>query len=117
MEDVAVPPLPPPKDPVPALVPPPQQPTREGQLRDTRAELRTARREPTEVVAAREHITADAGPDAAAPFAVAEGILEAARGRAEAAENLRSDPPATPGNPSNRSSERWGPMWGSGPKN
>ncbi len=94
MEDAEVPALPPPKDPVPALFPPSQQPTREDQLRDLREELRTARRELAEVVAARDYFTADVGPDVAVPFAVAEGILEAALGCAETAENLRSDPPA-----------------------
>lgn len=73
IETAEVPPPPPPQNPVPELFPPPQQPTREDQLRDLRTELRTARRELAEVVSA------------------------AARGRAETAENLRSDPPAVGG--------------------
>ncbi len=94
IETAEVPPLPPPKNPIPLLFPPSQQPTREDQLRDLREELRTARRELAEVISAWDYFTEEAGTDAAVAFAVAEGILEAARGRAETAENLRSDPPA-----------------------
>ncbi len=93
IEAAEVPPLPTPKDPLPLLFPPPQQPTREDQLRDIREDLRTARQELAEVLSARDHFAKEAGPDTAVPFAVAESILEAALGRAETAENLRSDPP------------------------
>ena len=95
MEDVEVPPLPAPKDPDPPLFPEPQQPTREGQLRDIREELRTARRELAEVGPARDafRTVSDRAADAVVPFAVAESILAAACSRAETAENLRADPP------------------------
>lgn len=96
MDDVDVPPLPLPKDPVAPLFPAPQQQTRDDQLRNIREELRTTRRELAEVTPARDFFATepDAGTGAVAAFAVAECILEAACGRAEVAENLRSDPPS-----------------------
>jgi hypothetical protein len=72
----------------------PVSPSREDQLRTIRDELRTARRELTEVVPARDFFASEPAADALVPFAVAECILEAALGRAESAEDLRSDPPA-----------------------
>lgn len=76
------------------LFPTSKPPTREDQLRDIRDELRTAHRELAEVVPARDYFASKRAADTVAPFAVAESILEAACGRAETAENLRSDPPA-----------------------
>jgi hypothetical protein len=96
MEDVEVPPLPPPKDPLAPVFPRPRQKTREEQLRDTREDLRKARRELAELVPVRDFCRrlAGADPDGVVPFAVAEGLLETAGARAATAENLRSDPPA-----------------------
>ncbi len=96
MEDVEVPPLPAPDDPDPPLFPAPQQKTREGQLRDLREELRTARQELTEVGPARDafRTVVEGVTDVVIPFVVAESILGAACSRAETAENLRADPPA-----------------------
>jgi hypothetical protein len=93
MEEVEVPPLPAPPDPIPPLFPAPPQKTREDQLRDLRAELRTARQELAEVTPARDYFASESAADAIVPFAVVESILEAACARAETAENLRSDPP------------------------
>ncbi len=94
MEDVEVPPLPPAPDPFPSHLDPPEQKTRDDQLRDIREELRTARRELAEVAPARDFFTTEAEGGAVAPFAVAESICEAACQRAEVAESLRSDPPS-----------------------
>ncbi len=94
MEETEVPALPMPKDEGSALFPKPTPPTCEDQLRDIRDELRTGRRERTEVVPARDYFAAEPVADAVVPFAVAESILEAACSRAETAEDLRSDPPA-----------------------
>ncbi len=96
MEDAEVPPLPPPKNPVPQLFPAPQQKTREEQLWDIREDLRAARQELAEVIPAQDFFATEpkANTDAVVAFEVAESILEAACGRAEVAENLRADPPA-----------------------
>jgi hypothetical protein len=83
-----------PPDPVPPVFPKPEPPTREDQLRDIRDELRTARGELAEVVPARDYFASEPAAGAVVPFAVAESILEAVCGRAEAAGDLRSDPPA-----------------------
>jgi hypothetical protein len=95
MEHVEVPPLPPPEDRFSALDPPPEQKTRDDQLRDIRRELRTAREELAEVIPARDYLRSppEPGSDGAIPYPVAQSVLEAACVRAEAAENLRSDPP------------------------
>lgn len=92
MEEAEVPP--PPRADEGDLFDKPDPPTREDQLRDLRDELRTARRELAEVAPARDFLASEPAADTVAPFAVAESILEAACGRAETAENLRSDPPA-----------------------
>jgi hypothetical protein len=94
MEEVEVPPLPPPEDSDAALFPPPRQKTREDQLGDIREELRTARGELLEVEAARDFFATVPAAGEAVPFATAESILEAACARAETAENLRSAPPS-----------------------
>jgi hypothetical protein len=93
LEEAELPPRPKAEDEDSELFPKPDPPTREDQLRTLRDELRSARRELTEVAPAREFLTSDPAPDAVAPFAVAESILEAACARAETAENLRADPP------------------------
>lgn len=91
MEDAEVPPLPPEDDFAAPVTH--DRPTREGQLRDLREELRKARQELTEVTPARAFFAVEHRADAV-PFEVAESILEAACGRAETSEGLRSDPPA-----------------------
>ncbi|MBN9118618.1 MAG: hypothetical protein J0I06_05600 [Planctomycetes bacterium] len=93
MDEVEAPALPVPEEPDP-LFPKPAPPTREDQLRQIRDELRAARRELAEVVPARDFFVQEPVEGAAVPFAVAEGVLDAACGRAETAEGLRSDPPA-----------------------
>ena len=95
MEDVEVPPLPPPFDPRPQLFPAPPQKTREDHLRDIREELRKARRERAEVVPACAFFGDEGGSvlEAVVPFAVVAMILETALGRAETAENVRGNPP------------------------
>ncbi|QJW94787.1 hypothetical protein [Frigoriglobus tundricola] len=77
IEDVDVPPLPPPKDLDPPLFPAPRQKTRADQPRDTREELRTAGREMAKVGPARDAFrTVMEGPaDTVVPFAVAESTL------------------------------------------
>ncbi|MBN9122904.1 MAG: hypothetical protein J0I06_27825, partial [Planctomycetes bacterium] len=94
MDEVEAPALPAPEEPDP-LFPKPAPSTREDQLRQIRDELRAARRELAEVIPARDYFVAqpDNGSEATVPFAVAESILEVACGRAETAEDLRSDPP------------------------
>ncbi|HJZ56063.1 MAG TPA: hypothetical protein VKE74_13935 [Gemmataceae bacterium] len=74
MEEVDVPPLPPPVDAF-DLDPPPKQKTRDEQLRDIRRELRTAREELAQVVPGRDYLRSppDAGSTVAVPFSVAEG--------------------------------------------
>ncbi|QJW92544.1 hypothetical protein [Frigoriglobus tundricola] len=94
MEDADVPPLPPPEDDFSTLDPPTAPKTREGQLRDIRRELRTARQELSEVIPARDVFAAEADASAVVAFEVAESVLEAACSRAESAGNLRTDPPA-----------------------
>jgi hypothetical protein len=95
VEAVAVPPLPPPKDPIPPPFPAPEQQTRDEQLSDIRRDLRTARAELAEVMPARDFLRSprERGSAEPVPFAVAESILETGGGLAEAAEDLRSDPP------------------------
>lgn len=94
MEEVEVPALPEPPDPFPPMFPRPARRTREEQLRDLRAELRAARRELAGVAPAREFFASGLADEAVVPFATAEGILEAACGRAQTAEGVRADPPA-----------------------
>jgi hypothetical protein len=96
MENVDLPPLPPPEEEFASLNRGPQQMTRDQQLRDIRTELRTAIWELTDVTPARDFFNADpkAGADTVAPFAVAECILEAAYSRAKTSEQLRTDPPS-----------------------
>ncbi len=95
VEDAEVPPLPPPPDPFPPPYPDPPRKTREEQLRDTREDLRKARRELAGVAPARDFLRSlpEPGPAAAVPFPVAACVLEFALGRAETAEDARSDPP------------------------
>lgn len=94
MEELEVPPLPPPQDQYSHLIPSPKQKTRQEQLQDLRQELRTARQELAEVLPAYNFFVdgGNAG-NAVVPFEVVETILEAALGRAEIAEGLRTDPP------------------------
>lgn len=99
MEVVDVPPIPAPKDPDDFLDPPADPMTRDDQLRDLRRDLRAARQELAEVVPARDYLRAPPAPGGAVPYPVAESILEAACGRAEVAENLKSDPPEVGGKP------------------
>jgi hypothetical protein len=96
MEDADVPPLPPPEDDDRIIHPPPKPKTREDQLRDLLDELRTARRELSELIPARAFFASEAAAEAGPAFAfeVAESVLGAACSRAETAENLRTDPPA-----------------------
>jgi hypothetical protein len=96
MEDAEVPPLPPPEGEFSSLSSPPKQQTRDEQLRDIRRELRTASQELTEVVQARDYFRSpqEPGSHGTVPYPVAETILGAACGQAEAAEDLRSDPPS-----------------------
>jgi hypothetical protein len=95
MEEVEVPPLPPPEDAFSHLDTPPKETTRDEQLRDIRRELRTAREELTRLVPARDYLRfpPGTGPAGAVSFAVAEEVLEAVFGEAVVAEDLRSDPP------------------------
>src|SRR5262245_46712658 len=93
LEQVEVPPLPPPEDRFADLDPPPKQKTRDEQLADFRRELRTAREELAEVIPAQDYLRSPHEPDGAVPYPVAQSILEAACGRAEVADDLRSDPP------------------------
>ncbi|AWM39106.1 hypothetical protein GobsT_26180 [Gemmata obscuriglobus] len=88
LEDAGVPPLPS-DDPFPVTR---DHPTRDGQLRDLRRELREAKQELAEVAPALTFWT-DGGGAEVGSFAVAETILDAAYGRAVAAEGLKSDPP------------------------
>jgi hypothetical protein len=94
MEDVEVPPLPPPADPIPPAFPIPPQPTRDEQLRDLRHELREARESLAEVAPARDFLQSfpEPGTAAAVPFTVAAYVLEFGLGRAQTSENARSDP-------------------------
>ncbi|VTS01840.1 Uncharacterized protein OS=Rubrobacter xylanophilus (strain DSM 9941 / NBRC 16129) GN=Rxyl_1596 PE=4 SV=1 [Gemmata massiliana] len=84
MEDVEVPAFLPSQDPASTQ--------REDQLRAIRGELLTARRELAEASAARDYFASEL--TTAAPFAIAEYILGTACVRAEAADDLRTDPPA-----------------------
>jgi hypothetical protein len=99
MESVDVPPVPAPKDEDDFLDPPTPPMTRDEQLRAIRRELRTAREELAEVAPARDYLRSPQEPGAAVPYPVAESILAAACGRAEAAEDLQSDPPEVGGKP------------------
>jgi hypothetical protein len=101
MDAVDVPPVPPPEDADGLLDPPAEPMTRDEQLREVRRDLRAAREELAEVVPARDYLRSppDPEPNAVVPFPVAESILEAGCGLAEAAEDLRSDPPAFGGKP------------------
>ncbi|MBP3956748.1 hypothetical protein J8F10_15860 [Gemmata sp. G18] len=83
MEDVEVPAFLASQDPVSAQ--------REEQLRAIRDELRRAHQELVETIAARDYLLSEPVTDA--PFSIAESVLEAACGRAEAADDLRTDPP------------------------
>jgi hypothetical protein len=94
MEEAEVPALPPPPAPMPPLFPPPPPKTREDQLRDLRRELRQARRELAAALPARDFFAGNTPGDSPVSFAAAECVLEAACARAEAAEDLRADPPA-----------------------
>jgi hypothetical protein len=96
IEDLDVPPLPPPEDEFSSLSPPPKQQTRDEQLRDTRRELRTASQELAEVAQARDYFRSpqEPGSEGTVPYPVAETVLGAACAQAEAAEDLRSDPPS-----------------------
>jgi hypothetical protein len=96
IEAVAVPPLPPPPPAIPLPFPESEQQTRDDQLRDIRRDLRAARAELADVTPARDFLQSPPEPGSVepVPFAVAETILETACGLAEAAEDLRSDPPA-----------------------
>jgi hypothetical protein len=99
MEAVDVPAVPVPKDEDDFLDPPTLPITQDQQLRNIRRELRAAREELAEVAPALEYLRSPQEPDAAVPYPVAESILEAAFERAEAAEDLRSDPPEVGGKP------------------
>jgi hypothetical protein len=101
MEAVDVPPIPPPEDGDNFLDPPAEQMTRDEQLREIRRDLRTARGELAEVALARDYLRSPraSGSDGAVPYTVTQSILEAACERAEAAEDLRSDPPEFGGKP------------------
>ena len=96
MEDVEVPPLPPPDNSIPPLFQTPQQMTREEQLQGIRLDLRYARRKLTEVMPARDCLVGEAEAEQGnvVPYAVVATILEAALGRAEIAENVRARPTA-----------------------
>lgn len=93
MEEVEVPALPPPPDPFPSPFPKPAPKTREDQLREFRQELRAARRELDAAAPPHDFFASEPTADAVVPFAAAEGVLEVACARAEAAEGLRADPP------------------------
>lgn len=95
MDAAEVPPLPEPEDRFPTSFPVPKQKTREEQLWDTREDLRKARRDLAEIVAARDFFNTDREPAVSVglPLAAVSVLFETAVGRAEVAETARGNPP------------------------